>query len=91
MDPKHPTPPPRAEETSAWHALVDGQLTPAQAQALSEQLRDDEEAQATLAHWQTQRQRLQAGAGGHSPQGLPAVGRIANRNEDAPHKAGRLR
>jgi anti-sigma factor RsiW len=60
MDPKHPAPPPRAEETSAWHALVDGQLTPAQAQALREQLRDDEEAQATLAHWQMQRQRLQA-------------------------------
>ena len=34
MDPKHPAPPPRAEESSAWHALVDGQLTPAQAQAL---------------------------------------------------------
>ena len=60
MDPKHPAPPPRAEESSAWHALVDGQLTPAQAQALREQLRDDEEAQATLALWQTQRQRLQA-------------------------------
>lgn len=60
MDPKHPAPPMSAEETSAWHALVDGQLTPAQAQALREQLRDDEEAQATLAHWQTQRQRLQA-------------------------------
>lgn len=33
-------------------------MPPAQAQALREQLRDDEEAQATLAHWQAQRQRL---------------------------------
>lgn len=58
MDPKHPAPPARADESSAWHALVDGQLPPAQEQALREQLRDDEEAQATLAHWQAQRQRL---------------------------------
>lgn len=58
MDPTYPAPPARAEESSAWHALVDGQLPPAQAQALREQLRDDEEAQATLAHWQAQRQRL---------------------------------
>lgn len=58
MDPTYPAPPARAEESSTWHALVDGQLPPAQAQALREQLRDDEEAQATLAHWQAQRQRL---------------------------------
>ncbi|MDD2178330.1 anti-sigma factor [Acidovorax sp. D2M1] len=58
MDPTHPAPPPRADESSAWHALVDGQLPPTEAQALREQLRDDEEAQATLAHWQAQRDRL---------------------------------
>ena len=59
MDPTHSAHPPRADESSAWHALVDGQLPAAQAQALREQLRDDEEAQATLAQWQAQRQRLQ--------------------------------
>lgn len=60
MDPTHPAPHPRAVENSDWHALVDGQLPPAQAQALREQLRDDEEAQETLAHWQAQRDRLHA-------------------------------
>ena len=60
MAPTHPAPPPRTGESSDWHALVDGQLPPAQAQALREQLRGDGEAQDTLAHWQTQRDRLHA-------------------------------
>ena len=60
MDPIHPAPHPRAGESSTWHALVDGQLPPAQAQALREQLQDDQEAQATLAHWQAQREQLHA-------------------------------
>ncbi|PUA96375.1 anti-sigma factor RsiW [Acidovorax sp. 107] len=60
MDTTRPAPPPRADETSAWHALVDGQLPPAQAQALREQLRGNEAAQATMSHWQAQRQRLHA-------------------------------
>ena len=58
MDPIHPAPHPRAGESSTWHALVDGQLPPAQ--ALREQLQDDQEAQATLAHWQAQREQLHA-------------------------------
>lgn len=60
MDPTRPAPSHHADESSTWHALADGQLPPAQAQALREQLRDDEEAQATLRLWQGQRQRLQA-------------------------------
>src|SRR3989344_3992796 len=60
MDPIHPAPHPRAGESSTWHALVDGQLPLAQAQALREQLQDDQEAQATLAHWQAQREQLHA-------------------------------
>ena len=60
MEPPHPAPPPRTGESSDWHALVDGQLPPARAQALREQLRGDEKAQDTLAHWQMQRDRLHA-------------------------------
>lgn len=60
LGPSHAATRAGAEESSSWHALVDGQLPPAQAQALREQLRDDEGAQDTLAHWQVQRDRLHA-------------------------------
>ncbi len=61
MDTSHPTPPPRAtNETTRWHALVDGQLSAADAAALREQLQGDPSAMDTLAQWQTQRDRLHA-------------------------------
>lgn len=60
MDPTRSSPPLRPDDPSTWHALVDGQLPPAQAQALRAQLLDDEDAQNTLAHWQWQRDRLHA-------------------------------
>ena len=44
----------------AWHALVDGQLPPADAKALQQQLAADATAQATVAQWQAQRQQLRA-------------------------------
>lgn len=44
----------------AWHALVDGQLPPADAKALQRQLTADAAAQATVAQWQAQRQQLRA-------------------------------
>ncbi len=60
MDPTRSSPPLRADDPSTWHALVDGQLPPAQARALRAHLHDDEDAQNTLAHWQLQRDRLHA-------------------------------
>lgn len=61
MDTPHHTPTPRpAEENTRWHALVDGQLSADDAAALREQLQGDECAMETMAHWQTQRDRLHA-------------------------------
>lgn len=61
MDTPHHTPSPRAtEETTRWHALVDGQLSAGDAAALREQLQGDQSAIDTIAHWQTQRDRLHA-------------------------------
>ncbi|WP_198509165.1 anti-sigma factor [Acidovorax sp. 69] len=60
MDTHPQSPRPYAGDDSPWHALVDGQLPPKQADALRQQLLSDESAQDTVAHWQTQRARLQA-------------------------------
>lgn len=51
---------PRALDNPDWHAWVDGHLPPAQADALHQQLQGDESALDTIAHWTTQRTRLQA-------------------------------
>lgn len=58
--PGTPTGTPREQENPDWHAWVDGQLTPAQANALHAQLQGDDTALDTIAHWTTQRTRLQA-------------------------------
>ena len=42
------------------HALVDGRLAPEAAAALRQRLASDQEATATVAAWQTQREALQA-------------------------------
>lgn len=61
MDTLHHAPSPSAaEETNRWHALVDGQLPAGDAAALREQLQGDQSAMDTIAHWQTQRDRLHA-------------------------------
>lgn len=60
IDPSQHASRPQADENAHWHALVDGQLPPAQAQALHEQLLDDEAAQDTMAHWRAQGDRLHA-------------------------------
>lgn len=52
--------PPHADNSATWHALVDGQLPPAEAEALRQQLQNNEHAQDTIAHWQMQRTRLHA-------------------------------
>ena len=54
--------PSRAETAhdSAWHALVDGRLAPAEAQTLQQQLEGDAAALATVAQWQAQRERLRS-------------------------------
>jgi anti-sigma factor RsiW len=57
-DPVMPSPtPPRVTEDEL-HALVDGQLGPAERQALEARLADDEAATAKLAVWCQQRERL---------------------------------
>ena len=58
--PRHAPTTPRADVTSSWHALVDGQLSPSDAAALREQLQGDQSAMDTLVQWQTQRDRLHA-------------------------------
>lgn len=60
MDTPAHAPSPRADDSTAWHALVDGQLPPAEADALRQQLQGDEHAQDTIAHWHMQRTRLHA-------------------------------
>jgi anti-sigma factor RsiW len=60
MDPTTPRPPSADDEHQAWHALVDGRLPPAQAQALQDQLAHDPAAQASIARWQHQRTQLRA-------------------------------
>jgi anti-sigma factor RsiW len=60
MDPIRSSTPPAAEESADWHALVDGQLSPEKAKALRARLHGDEAAEATLAHWETQRRQLQS-------------------------------
>lgn len=55
----HSTPFPAGPDP-AWHALVDGRLSPAEARALQQQLATDAPAQATVAQWQAQRQQLRA-------------------------------
>ena len=57
----HTTPllrPAQQKRTTRWHALVDGQLPADDAAALHEQLQGDQSAMDTIAHWQTQRDRL---------------------------------
>lgn len=54
----HPAPP--ADDEAAWHALVDGRLSPAEAAALRQRLEGQAGAEETLAQWQQQRQQLRA-------------------------------
>ena len=60
MDTLHHTLRPAQQKTNRWHALVDGQLPAGDAAALHEQLQGDQSAMDTIAHWQTQRDRLHA-------------------------------
>lgn len=65
MESRHPAPsaspsPPPPGDDAVWHALVDGQLPAAEARHVREQLRSDEAAQAAMAHWQLQGERLRA-------------------------------
>lgn len=49
-----------SDDSVRWHALVDGQLPPDEAATLRSQLATDEATTATVAHWQRQREQLQA-------------------------------
>lgn len=60
MDPNAPHPAPAEDSRSAWHALVDGRLSPAQAHALQQQLARDPMALETIGRWQHQRDQLRA-------------------------------
>ncbi|WP_035196968.1 anti-sigma factor family protein [Acidovorax radicis] len=60
MDTPRHAPPSRKDDPTAWHALVDGQLPPAEAEALRQQLQGDGSALDAITHWQTQRTRLHA-------------------------------
>lgn len=50
----------RADAPAAWHSLVDGRLSPAQAETLRQQLLGNDNAQETIADWQAQRAQMQA-------------------------------
>lgn len=60
MDKHHHHPPPTADDEAAWHALVDGRLSPADAAALRHRLEEQAGAEQTLEHWRQQRQQLRA-------------------------------
>jgi len=60
MDPHPPRPSPADDTSAQWHALVDGQLPPAEASALRKRLKDDAAAQDTVDRWHQQRTQLRA-------------------------------
>lgn len=59
---KHPHhhPAPSADDEAAWHALVDGRLSPGETAALRHRLESQVGAEETLAQWEQQRQQLRA-------------------------------
>ncbi len=56
--PHHSPSPVDPAEAERWHALVDGHLPAHEAADLRQQLQAHPGAQETIAHWQTQRERL---------------------------------
>lgn len=60
MDKQHHPPPPTADDEAAWHALVDGRLSPQAAAQLRHALESQAGAEETVSRWQQQRQQLRA-------------------------------